>query len=422
MLDRTVAPPSGAIANPGIKEPDHIVLSNGSPVYTINAGDQPVVKLEILLKSGIWNEHLPGISWIVAKMLPEGSTGKTAQKVAELFEFYGSFVEVNPGFDNTSIAVYTPQKYVEEVVNLLAEIIFNPAFREEELEILKTNKIQQLKVNSEKTSFVSSRKIREALFGLDHPYGRSLSEQNVKALQRQDILTYYESSFWQAPEFLLSGMVTDKEVEIIRRYFDMPLRKTSPSKNIPTQAKSTKSIFIEKPESVQSSIRLSWEIPGKSHSDHFGLMVLNEILGGYFSSRLMKNLREDKGYTYGVHSYPVFLQHDSFLIISADVIAEATQDAIEEIHKEVDILQHNLIDNSELETVRNYMAGAFLSSISSPFQLMEKFKSLHSHKLNYDYFDRFFQTLKNITPEELRHLAGKYFETEGLHTVVVGKK
>ncbi|MDP4679318.1 MAG: insulinase family protein [Cyclobacteriaceae bacterium] len=422
MLDRTIAPPAEIISSPKIQEPITHHFSNGSPVYVINAGDQPVVKLEIRVQSGICNELQPGLSWITAKMLSEGSSKKKATEIAELFEFYGSFIDINPGFDNTSIAIHTPKKFFEDSVSLLAEIIFSPTFPKKEIDILKTNKVQQLRINNEKTNFIASRKTREALFGMKHPYGKSLSESEVEGLLKEDITNYFGSSFYIKPEFFLSGLVSEIELNILKKYFDHGNTGGIKKDKIFVGSEYSKEIFVEKPDSLQSSIRLAWKIPDKSHTDHFKIMVLNEILGGYFSSRLMKNLREDKGYTYGVHSSPVYLEMDSFLLISADVKAEHTSDAIMEIHKEIDILKNSLISDNELETVKNYIAGSFLTSISSPFQLMEKFKAIHSHNLNYSYYEDFFQSLKDVTAIELLDAANGYLNKESLRTIVVGKK
>jgi zinc protease len=422
MLDRTVAPAAATISSLKIQRPKTHFFSNGQPVYLINAGDQPVVKLEIIVQSGIWNESKPGLSWITGKTLSEGSSKKSANEIAGLFEFYGSFIEINPGFDNTSIVLHTPKKYFKDSVKLLAEILFSPSFPEKEIDILKTNKIEQLKVNNEKTNFIASRKTREALFGLSHPYGKSLSEDEVGLLSRDDIQAHFDSNFYNNPEFFLSGLVDNTEIEVLRSHFDLVFNQNESNSNIDKKSVSTNDIFIEKSTSVQSSIRLAWKIPHKGHSDHYKIMMLNEILGGYFSSRLMKNLREDKGYTYGVHSYPIFLQEESFLLISADVTAESTSDAIDEIHKEIHILKNQLVSSDELETVRNYMAGTFLNSVSTPFQLMEKFKAVHSHGLDYGYFDSFFKSLKNITAEEILQIANSYLKADDLHTIVVGKK
>ena len=297
MLDRTIAPSFGEIKNPEIQQAEVFSLSNGSHLSLINAGDQPVIKFEIVLDSGICHENLPGLSWITAKTLPEGTRVKSANQIAELFEYYGSFIEINPSFDNTSIAVYTPKKYFKEVIALLAEVLFKPSFNENEIEILKTNKIQQLKVNSEKTNFVASRKIRESLFGLNHSYGQFLSEDDVTKLNKSDIESYYLSSFYNAPQFYLSGSVDSSEIDIAKQYFDIDKAEINSFSKKNSLSESSKNIFVEKAESLQSSIRLGWQIPDKHHPDHFKLVLLNEILGGYFSSRLMKNLREDKGYT-----------------------------------------------------------------------------------------------------------------------------
>jgi len=422
MLDRTIAPTFGEIKNPEIQQAEVISFSNGSLLSFINAGDQPVIKFEIVLESGICYERLPGLSWITAKTLPEGTKDKSATQIAELFEYYGSYIEINPSFDNTSVTVYTPKKYFKEVISLLAEVLFEPSFSKNEIEILKSNKIQQLKVNGEKTNFIASRKIRESLFGLNHSYGKFLSEEEVSNLHKPDIESYFHSSFYRSPQFYLSGAVESAEIAIVEQYFDLNKTALKPSNQENSFSESSKNILVEKADSLQSSIRLGWHIPNKQHPDHFKLVLLNEILGGYFSSRLMKNLREDKGYTYGVHSYPVFLKQESFLIISADVIAENTQDAIGEIHKELNILKETKVSDLELETVRNYMAGSFLSGVSSPFQLMEKYKSVSNHGLNYTYYDNFFQSLKTISSSDILKTANDYLKTDDLHTVVVGKK
>ncbi|MFY0651594.1 MAG: insulinase family protein [Cyclobacteriaceae bacterium] len=422
MLDRTIAPPSGAITNPNLKHPEKISFNKGSDLYCINAGDQHVLKFEILLKSAIWNEKREGLSWITSKLLPEGSASKSSHEIAGLFEFYGSFLEINPGFDNTSIVVYSPVKHFEKVVSLLSEILYNPAFEQKEIDLLKTNKIQHLKVNLEKNSFLASRKIREALFGTDHPYGKSISQSEVVALEKNKIEKYYKESFYNDPVFFLSGLVGDEEIKLVEKYYSQaPIVGTSDSSRKQSTG-GTKNIYVEKEESVQSSIRMAWPIPDKKHLDHYQLVLLNEILGGYFSSRLMKNLREDKGYTYGVHSYPIFLQHASFLVVSADVIAESTEDALNEIHKELDLLKHELISQEELETVRNYMAGSFLSSVSTPFQLMEKFKGIFNHGLTYEYYNKFFESLLTTTPENLLQIANQYLNLDDVHYAIVGKK
>ena len=422
MLDRTVAPKSGAINTPDLLQPNQLIFDNLSSVYMIQAGDQPVVKLEIVVRSGIWTEPQARLSWITAKLLTEGCQTKNSNQIAELFEYYGSFVEINPGFDSTSIVFYTPKKFFEPVTELMAEILFSPAFSTREIEILKTKKIQELRVNLEKNSFLATRKIRESLFGLDHPYGSALSIEDVELLGRESIVNYFESGFYQSPEFFLSGDVSETEFAILKKFFDLQLNNQPIAQNNFVQNDTIGDLFEEKEKSVQSSIRIGWLIPGKKNEDHFKLKITNELLGGYFSSRLMKNLREEKGYTYGVHSYPVFLRKGSFLIISTDVIAESTENSITEIQKEVELLKNEAVDAEELQTVKNYMAGSFLSDISSPFQIMDKFKSIHNHGLEYDYYDSFFHALKSTTPEDVMACANHFLETAKMHRAVVGKK
>jgi len=421
MLDRTVGPKSGAIQFTSLIEPVEHNLANGCRLFVLNAGDQPVVKFEIQIEASIWQEKTAGISWFTAKMLAEGSVEKAAHKIASIFDFFGAHIEISPGFDHTSISLYCLKRHFESTLILFQEVLYNPAFPEKELDTLLNIRRQQIRLNNEKNSFISSKNIRKALYGNIHPYGRSLSENDLENIDTSALKHQFDNGFIGKPLLFLSGLVGSTETQLVSELFGNLSFKETSAKNEVFNIEQSANASEEKQKSIQSAIKLGWHIPDKNHENHYKILVTNEVLGGYFGSRLMKNLREEKGLTYGINSYPIFFKEAAFLLIGTEVVAEKTQLAHNEIIKEIELLKNETIQMDELQTVTSYMAGSFLSKISTPFHLMDKFQSLHQHNLDYSYYEYFFEALKSITPDDIKETANTYFDLSKVSTAVAGK-
>jgi predicted Zn-dependent peptidase len=162
-------------------------------------------------------------------------------------------------------------------------------------------------------------------------------------------------------------------------------------------------------------------MPNKLHPDHHKLQVFNTILGGYFGSRLMTNIREDKGYTYGIGSGIISLQNSGYFFISTEVGADVTKDALAEIYKEIELLRTEEVSLEELDLVKNYMLGHFLKSCDGAFNMASLFESVDSFGLDYSFYDEYINTIKTITPKTIKELGVKYFKKSDLKEVVVGK-
>ncbi len=421
MLDRTLAPQSGAIDCPKLISPIRHSLKNGMALFTLDAGDQPIIKLEIELNTKPEDEITPGAYWFTAKMLAEGSSSKSANEIASIFDFYGAHLDVSVGFDNISLTLYCLKKHFKTTVSLLHELLTAPVFPEKELDTLLNIRKQQIRLNKEKNDVISSKNIRKALYGDPHPYGSSIVESDLELINTEVLKKQYQKDFLVSMELFLCGDVKEVEINIVKEIFGQGLVQKNASKAFTHSIIQSENISTVKEKSMQSAIKFAWHIPNKKDKNHFKLLITNEILGGYFGSRLMKNLREEKGLTYGISSYPVFLDKASLLIIGTEVIADKAQLAIDEIIKEIKLLQTIEVEKSELDTVTNYMAGTFLSKISTPFHLMEKFQSLHNHALDYTYFEQYYHTLKTITPQDVIETANQYFDINKMSTAVVGK-
>jgi zinc protease len=420
MIDRNIIPPFKSIDNIDIVRAKSIKLDNGIQIHIINAGIQPVVKIEFLFKAGAWYETFPGVSFLTTKLILEGTKNKSSRLISSIFDQYGASVDLNPGLDYVSISLYCLNKFLPNVLPLINEILFESIFPANEIQTQKTLKIQNIKVNNEKNNILAAKLFRSSIFGENHPYGHDLNIEEVQSLESDQLLPFYDTYFGNNFEIVISGLISENEIMLFNNIFGSATRKSESNTihHLPTNNPQNTTIIKEK--SLQSSIRLGKRLFKKDHSDYIKFIILNEILGGYFGSRLMKNIREDKGFTYGISSSLLTFKNEGFFAIGTDVRKENTKETIEEIYKEIEILKTVPIEEEELETVKNYMLGSFLSDINTPFSLADKFKSIYFNGLSYDYYKQFVDTINNINREEIQQIANQYLDQDSLIEVVVG--
>lgn len=419
MLDRKVAPVFQSIETLDFPAPEQITLSNNLPVYLLNYGSQEVLRLEWISHSGRISESLPGTSFFALKMLGEGTKELSSAQLQEIFQQYGAFLEFSNGFDHNVISIYTLSRHLEPILGLLKEMIMNPRMDPADLAVLKNIKSQEIKLNQGKNNVVASQLFRKALFGNQHPYGKSLEEKEVEAIDINQASSYHSQQLLSNSQLLVSGKIEAVHIDQITLAFSsvvFPKRKTL--QKFPSITPS--SIRQDLKDSLQTSIRYGKKFLKMTHPDFISMMVVNEILGGYFGSRLMKNIREDKGFTYGIYSNVLSLQEEGYFVIGADVIKENLPQTIEEIHKEIHLMQQELISTEELETVKNYMLGNLVSSMDTAFDIADKFKRVHLNGLNMDYYTQMVQTIHEIDPLTIQNLAKQYLQTDSLVLVTVG--
>jgi predicted Zn-dependent peptidase len=304
----------------------------------------------------------------------------------------------------------------------LAEIILQPSFDERELNTFAENNIQSLMVDLTKNDIVAYRQITELMYGKDHPYGYNSTPDDYRALKRTDLQRYHRENY--TPDNMLifvSGRFDDDVLKLLNQHLGQ-FRSDFIKTNTPLSFTDEKpqSIRIKNPDSLQSSIRLGRRFGSRRNSDFEGFFVLNTVLGGYFGSRLMTNIREKKGYTYNIYSSLDLMLHDGYFYIGADVGNEYLEATIKEIYKEIAVLQRTLIGNDELKMVRNYILGNMLNMVDGPFAVSDVIRTLKTEGVGLEAFEHFVRTVRNITPEELRLLAQKYLRKEDLFEVIVG--
>ncbi len=420
MLDRRLPPPAGEISKFELIQAQTNHLSSGVPVHMIDAGHHEIILIECVFRSGKWFENLPGVSFFSSRMLLEGSEFMNSGEIADYFDSHGTRVEVHAGSDLVTFSVYVLKKHFEKVISVIKELLMHPAFPEDELEIMKEIQIQHIKVNDKKNGTRAGKEFRKLIFGSDHPYGRSLEVHEIEEfILTENLWNYYRSVLLTGMEIFISGELNPGMIDSLEIFSDIPLITGQKSDLIfPYPDLAEKQIPVK--DSSQTSIRYGRRIIQKGHEDYLSLIVLNELLGGFFGSRLMKNIREDKGFTYGIHSSLIHHIHDSYWIIGTDVKKEFERDAVREIRYEFSRLREEPVGEEELAMVRNYLLGNFLSSVETSFSLADKFKNIYFFNLGYVYYDDYLHTLRTINSRKIQDLANRYLTEDEFRLVLIG--
>ncbi|HLG34435.1 MAG TPA: pitrilysin family protein [Bacteroidia bacterium] len=408
-----------------ITHAEKFALDNGIAVYSVSAGTQDVLKIEFVFTDKS-TSHNSLLITSANKLIREGTVKHSAQEISEQLDFYGAYLETESSPDFSSIVLYTLNKYANETLNILSEVIFEAEYPEEELEIYKANSIQHLRYNKEKVAYMARKKINEVLYGAQHPYGYNESEDDYNSLQRESLTGFYQR-YYQAGNctVFIAGKNSDKTIPTLNTIFGSKswLRaKESNGSEKEFTSSPDKKHFIPKEGALQSAIRVGRRIPEKKHEDFLPLQILNTVLGGYFGSRLMSNIREDKGFTYGIGSQLGSMLHSGFFVISTEVRSEVTQQALDEIYKEMKRLCVEPVLDKELEMVRNYMLGSFMRSVDGAFHLSDRCKSVVLFDMDYGFYERYITAIISTSPEYMMELATKYFSEDSFFEVVAGKK
>ena len=425
MLDRTIQPVINPIKHIDIIEAEKRLLSNGLPVYFVNAGSQDVVKIDFIFDAGTWFQNKNLVASKCNSMLEEGSSGYTAAQIAERFDFFGSHLQLVTDQNYSYINIISLSKYLPAILEMVEDLIKHSTFPEYELEVLIAKNKQKFLLENEKVRTLCQKKFTQVLFGDPHPYAITNKLEDFDQIKREDLIQFYKSFYHSGNcRIILAGKVDENVLNLIETHFggnDWPgVSGISPEYDITSDLQ--KYHHVEKANGMQSAIRVGKFWVPKDHPDFHALSVLVTILGGYFGSRLMTNIREEKGYTYGIGSFVLTLKHASYLVISTEVGNDYIKLTLNEISLEMKRLQTEPVSENELETVRSYLLGEFLRDFDGPIALAGSFKVINDFNLDYSFYDHYLSILRNITSGELMRLAQQYLNTEDFYTVVVGSK
>ncbi len=433
--NRKKEPPFRDIEKFSLPKAEKFKLDNDVPVYILSSGTQDIIRIEFIFKAGKWYENSNLTASTTNAMLNEGTPYHSSVQLASKFDFYGSYIHLYSEADRAGLVLYTLSKYVMESLILVEDILKNSIFPEKEIDNFLQRSKQSFLVNRSKVSFLARERFLSALFGTSHPYGRPIKMKDFKKLNRQDIVKHFQN-FYQGlnTSILVSGKWSFNLKEKLNRFFganDWSMEKSGihsrgkeKSMNLqPVYKKKTSHTqkhFVEKKNAVQSAIKIGKTAISRTHNDYFGLRILVTVLGGYFGSRLMKNIREDKAYTYGISAQVISLEKEGYISISSEVGTNVCKKAIEEVYKEIERLTIEQVSDAELSLVRNYMLGNWLRMFDGPLAIAESYRVLIDNELEEDYFEKGLKAMQNITPEQLSELANRYFKKDSFIETVAG--
>ncbi|MES2620378.1 MAG: pitrilysin family protein [Bacteroidota bacterium] len=423
-MNRAFAPEINLIDSLTLPKVENISLHNGVPVYLLNEGEQEVIKIELIFKAGKWFEQKNLIADFTSRMLREGTQTKTAKQLADTFDYYGANFNESAGFETAGASLYSLTKHIDSLLPLFFEIFTESIFPENELNTIISNRKQKLSVNLKKNDFLANRNFVNALFGQSHPYGRVTEFENFEKISVEDLKSFFKR-YYSATNLIIivSGKFDDSVVKKLNQYFGgKSWMGEKVDERISYKIDSSPELVhhTEKADSVQSAIQIGNLSINKTHPDFQKLSVLNTVFGGYFGSRLMSNIREEKGYTYGIHSSFVSYPHSGFIEISSEVGKDVRDATMKEIQYEINTLRNELIGEEELNVVKNYISGKILRSIDGPMKFSETLKGLLIYNQDLSYIQEFLKTVREVNAEELLQLANTYLDYDKMYKVTVG--
>lgn len=425
-MDRTTPPKITIPEKISIPTPETITFSNGNQLVVVNAGTQDVTKVEIIIEGGTCYQEQLLSARTTSALLAEGTTTRNSQQIAESLDFLGSFTETSTSNDYTSLSLLSINKHLDKSLEILSEMLYNPTFPEQELDIYLKNSKQSFIVEQEKVTTLARKAFTQTVYKNNHPYGHFAQASDFDKLQRNHLVKFHQHNHLAKKLFIVAaGKISSSEINLIEKYFNQPRQNIANSASIELPKISIDKpckVFTPKADAVQNAIRIGKATISRNHPDFPSLLILNTILGGYFGSRLMSNIREDKGYTYGISSALIPYRQNCIWVINTQVGCEYTQNTVDEIYKEIERLKIEEVPAAELDLVKSHLTGEILRNFDGPFNIAESLANIYEYNnFNFDYFTRIIETIRSITSKQIVDTANKYFSSDGMVESIAGK-
>ncbi len=397
-----------------------LFLSNGMPVYLLIGGSHPVVKMEVVFDAGRPHETKRLVATTCAAMLREGTTQLKAHDIASTIDHLGASLSSPFSFDVIRLQLHCLTKHVHEALPIWSQVAIDPTFPEDELALYKQRTVQRLAVDLSHNDVLAYRKATELFFGSAHPYGYNSTAAGYQEVARADLLAHHQRLLNpQNASIFVAGQPPADMVTLLEDNFGAWQGKGSRSEpSLSVEADPSKWLEEDRGKQ-QSAIRVGRRLFRRSHPDFPAMLVLNTLLGGYFGSRLMRNVREQKGLTYGIESSMELMKYDGYFSISLETDRVNVKPVLREIDREIIRLQEELVTPDELNMVKNYLSGYVVSLMDGPLRTIQLVIS-HVHKgLPVDSAIQTLEGIKRTTAERVQQLAIKYLQTDALTRVII---
>lgn len=392
----------------------------GVPYYLIPGEDTDLVRLELVFQAGHVYEPSMLVASTANNLLGEGTSSHTAAQINARLDYYGAYIEKEVTQEHASVTLYCLGRFLKEVLPVFAELVMESVFPERELRININNRKASFESNLKKVEFVCRLHFPSLLFP-GHPYGKITRLEDFDHVSQSEVYHFYQTHYHAAPvAVFLSGKADEQTLRLITDTFAWN-KRTIPVNHPPLPVHVPVHQHITMEQTIQSAIRIGRPAVTQEHPDFAVWSLTNTILGGYFGSRLMKNIREEKGYTYGIGSALQLQPQSGIWLIATEVGAEYTQATLDEINKEILRMHNEPVGNEEMQIVKNYIQGNFLKMVDGPFAQTERIKNIVLNGLPEDFYQQFMKKIREATPDDIMQCMHTCLHPEQMSRLVVGK-
>jgi predicted Zn-dependent peptidase len=424
-LDRTAQPPIQPLEDFDLIRPDRRTLRNGLRLHVIEAGTEDVVRLDFVVGGGQMDQEMPLQALFANRMLREGTVSLSSAEISEKLDYYGAWLDLASSVTCTMVTLYSLNKYFEQTLAVVAEMLKAPTYPEWELGVVVDANRQQFRVNSTRADVMARKAFNRALFGVEHALGRYAELPDYERITPDVLRRYYRRHYASDNcTVYVSGHVTPAIIRCIEAHLGTEPWGETPGPVKPTlqpaQPVADRRIVVPREDGPQSAVKMGGFVMDRLHPDFLKFKVMTTLLGGYFGSRLMKNIREDKGYTYGIAAGVVTYPGTSLLMIGTETGNDYVEAVIAEVYREMHRLQQERVGEEELTMVRNYLLGELCRSYEGPFSLSEAWIYVDTAGLNADFFARTADAIRDCSPDDILRLAQTYLRTEDMKEIIAG--
>lgn len=424
--DRKIMPPLNGMAEFDIMKPQVEIMPNGMKLNVIDVGTEDVIRFDLVIGSGQIDQSVPLQAMFANRMLREGTRSMTSALIAEKLDYYGAWLDLSSSVNCGFVTLYSLGKYFDTTIAIVADMVKDAVFPERELQVVVDANKQQYLVNAQRVDVMSRKEINKVLFGRNHPLGKFAEAEDYDRINSGLLKDFYRRFYHSGNCTLyVAGRVTGSVLESIRKHFGQekwgcvsPVNEVVLPEPCP---EGRKRVFLEKADAMQCSLKMGCFFPERGHEDYHDLRVMTTLLGGYFGSRLMSNIREDKGYTYGIAAGMVSYPGSTLMMVSTETANEYIEPVIKEVYKEMMVLQNERVPEEELEMVKNYMLGDLCRAYEGAFSIPDAWIFIQTSGMKEDFFERSVESIRGITAERVMDLAQKYLPAEKMTEVVAGK-
>ena len=397
---------------------EHIMLPGEIPMHIARGGAEPVIQLEFIFSAGRAHSAIPPVANATAGLLSEGTSRFTSAEISEQMEYLGTTLKCQAGMDALSINLYCLSRHFEESVRMVTHLLTDANFPQHEFDSYFKRRLQKLRISMQRNEYLANMHLAQRLYG-EHPYGKVTTEDSLRQIERSHLVAHAE--YLGAGNLMLfaSGQLSDEQIRFLGEELSSLKEGRRPASYGSPLVTEATTLYHEGPQKYQCAVRIGALAPDKDHDDFSGLYALNMLLGGYFGSRLMRNIREEKGMTYHIFSSLDSLARASNLVIGTEAATDNLDNVLVEIEREMDRLKHDPVPEKEIEMVRNYLMGSLMMQLDGPFRTIDVLKGLILEGQSMDFLETLTAKIQSITSQELQDLAVTYLTFDNMHKSIV---